>query len=59
MAKKNKQGLYSILLYTILILYSVVTLLPFLWTVSASFKEYGEIVGGGFNLIPKKFTLDN
>lgn len=46
------------LLYGILIIYGLFTLFPFLWAVSASFKTYKEITGGGLNLIPKQPTLE-
>ena len=45
--------------YAILILYSIVTFLPFAWALSASFKPLNEIVAGGMNFIPHNFTLDN
>lgn len=45
------------LLYLVLISYAVITLFPFLWAVSGSFKTYKEITGGGMNLIPEVFTL--
>ncbi len=48
-----------VILYTILLLYAVVTFLPFAWALSASFKPLSEIVSGGVNLLPQHFTLDN
>lgn len=56
--KKQKKYIRPVL-YTILILYAIVTLYPFLWAVSASFKTFKEITGGGISLIPKKFTFQN
>ncbi len=47
------------LLYTILILYAIITFLPFAWALSASFKPLSEIVAGGNNFIPQQFTLEN
>ncbi|OOE05564.1 ABC transporter permease [Anoxybacillus kestanbolensis] len=47
------------LLYTILVLYAIVTMIPFLWALSSSFKTLEEIVGGSISFIPKDFTLDN
>jgi len=55
--RKNKIG--RIILYVILVLYALVTLYPFLWTVFASFKDYAEIVSGGLHIIPRNPTLDN
>jgi multiple sugar transport system permease protein len=39
--------------------YGAVTLIPFLWAISASFKPLTEIVSGVTNWIPQHFTLDN
>ncbi|EMT46238.1 MULTISPECIES: carbohydrate ABC transporter permease [Anoxybacillus] len=47
------------LLYTILVLYAIVTMIPFLWALSSSFKTLEEIVSGSINFIPENFTLDN
>ncbi|MDR9900814.1 carbohydrate ABC transporter permease, partial [Aetokthonos hydrillicola Thurmond2011] len=35
---------WKALLYVILTLYAVITLIPFLWALSASFKPLSEIV---------------
>ena len=48
-----------ILLYLVLTLYGIVTLIPFLWALSASFKPLPEIIGGEPNFLPQNFTLDN
>lgn len=47
------------LLYTILILYAIITFIPFAWALSASFKPLSEIVAGGSNFYPQQFTLEN
>ncbi|BAZ66948.1 MAG: carbohydrate ABC transporter permease [Pelatocladus maniniholoensis HA4357-MV3] len=47
------------LLYVLLTLYAVITIIPFLWALSASFKPLSEIVSGEVNFLPKNFTLDN
>ncbi len=47
------------LLYVLLTLYALITLIPFLWALSASFKPLSEIARGGGNFLPKHFTLDN
>ncbi|KXG43888.1 carbohydrate ABC transporter permease [Tepidibacillus decaturensis] len=49
----------KIFLYAILILYAVVTVLPFLWALSSSFKPLSEILEGSMNFVPKNFTFDN
>ena len=56
MMEKKKYSVW--ILYSILILYAAFTLFPFLWAVSASFKPYKEITGGGLNLIPHDFTVN-
>ncbi|ADU93331.1 carbohydrate ABC transporter permease [Geobacillus sp. Y412MC52] len=56
---KKKMGIGKFLLYAILIAYAVITMIPFLWALSSSFKTLEEIVSGTMSFIPKKFTLDN
>ncbi len=53
-----KDKVLKIVLYSIVILYAVVTLFPFLWAVSASFKPVSEIVGGNMSIIPEHPTVD-
>lgn len=57
-ATGNFSGLQG-LLYIALLLYAIITLIPFLWALSASFKPLAEIVSGEINLIPRQFTLEN
>jgi multiple sugar transport system permease protein len=45
--------------YTVLIIYAIITFIPFLWALSSSFKPLAEIVSGKPNFIPENFTLDN
>ncbi|GAA6621756.1 carbohydrate ABC transporter permease [Scytonema sp. NUACC26] len=49
----------KVLLYTVLTLYAVITLIPFVWALSASFKNLSEIASGEPTFFPKNFTLDN
>ena len=49
----------KVLLYIFLTAYGIITIIPFLWAFSASFKPLPEIISGEFNFIPKHFTLDN
>ncbi|WP_071188732.1 carbohydrate ABC transporter permease [Trichormus sp. NMC-1] len=49
----------KILLYLFLSIYALITLIPFLWALSASFKPLSEIISGEPNFIPQNFTLDN
>ena len=46
-------------LYGVLGLYAVITLLPFAWALSASFKPLSEIIVSGTNFIPENFTFNN
>ncbi|BAZ14826.1 sugar transport system permease protein [Calothrix sp. NIES-4071] len=55
----QKISIWKILLYAVLTLYAVITLIPFLWALSASFKTLAEISSGEANFLPKNFTLDN
>ncbi|HCF30205.1 MAG TPA: ABC transporter permease [Cyanobacteria bacterium UBA11049] len=47
------------ILYIILILYAIITFLPFAWALSASFKPLAEIISGELNFIPQHFTWEN
>ncbi|BAZ32036.1 sugar transport system permease protein [Cylindrospermum sp. NIES-4074] len=48
-----------LLLYLLLSVYALITLIPFLWALSASFKPLAEIISGEPNFLPQNFTLDN
>lgn len=56
---KKKISIGRVILYVILCTYALVTLIPFLWALSSSFKPLSEIVSGAINFIPKNFTFDN
>lgn len=56
---KKKMSIGKIILYVILCTYALVTLIPFLWALSSSFKPLSEIVSGKINFIPRNFTFDN
>lgn len=56
---KKKITFGKAFLYTILVVYAIVTMIPFLWALSSSFKTLEEIVSGTINFIPKNFTFDN
>jgi len=55
----KKLILIRIPLYLLLILYAIITFIPFAWALSASFKPLAEIVAGGISFIPQQFTLQN
>jgi multiple sugar transport system permease protein len=46
-------------LYILLLIYALITVIPFLWALSASFKPLAEIISGEVNFIPRQFTLEN
>lgn len=56
---RRNNGLGKTFVYAILITYALITLIPFLWALSSSFKPFNEIISGSINLIPKDPTLDN
>lgn len=49
----------KIALYAFLVIMVFITLVPLIYTVSASFKTNYEITAGGINLIPEEPTFDN
>ena len=49
----------KIALYTFLVLMVIITVIPLLYTASASLKTNFEIAQGGINLIPEEPTFDN
>ncbi|MBD2461589.1 carbohydrate ABC transporter permease [Oscillatoria sp. FACHB-1407] len=49
----------KLLVYVGLVVYAVLTLIPFLWALSASFKPLSEIASGEPNFLPQQFTLEN
>jgi len=55
----SKLDRFKPVFYVLLGLYALITFIPFLWALSASFKPLSEIVSGGMHLIPREFTLDN
>lgn len=54
-----KKIVFNSLTYLWLILGGIVFVLPFVWMLSTSFKEYGEIYSIPITWIPKKIILDN
>lgn len=56
---KPKMTAGRFLMYTILVIYAVITLYPFLWMVAASFKPLREIVGGDMKLLSENMSFEN
>ncbi|AOM84363.1 carbohydrate ABC transporter permease [Salisediminibacterium beveridgei] len=57
--KKEQPNYLKAFLYILLFSYAVITLLPFAWALSASFKPLNEILSAGLNIFPENFTFDN
>lgn len=49
----------SFIWYFLVILISLTTVLPFIWTLSTSFKSDSEILSGSMQIIPSHFTWDH
>ncbi|EHR0219384.1 carbohydrate ABC transporter permease [Clostridium perfringens] len=54
---KKKISIGKIGIYTILIIYSLFTLVPFIWTIVTSIKTQAEIAAGN-TILPNEVTLD-
>jgi multiple sugar transport system permease protein len=59
LSKNSNLPIAKVILYSSLILYAIITFIPFAWALSASFKSLQEISTGAINFIPENFTLDN
>ena len=57
--KTKKFNLVYIFVYSILVIYAIITIIPFVWTILSSFKSYSEIVEKEFTFFPKVWTLGN
>ncbi|EUJ45805.1 carbohydrate ABC transporter permease [Listeria riparia] len=58
-AIKLKKLSKSVLWYIAVLLISLITVFPLIWTLSTSFKPASEILSNSMNLIPKMFTWEN
>jgi multiple sugar transport system permease protein len=58
MAHPQPKGL-QFLAYVGLSLYGLLTLAPFFWAISASFKPLSELTSGSLHWLPQQFTLNN
>ncbi|WP_245249299.1 carbohydrate ABC transporter permease [Vagococcus allomyrinae] len=56
---KIKQRIGTGAWYLGVILISISTVFPLLWTLSTAFKSESEILSNSLNLIPREFTLDH
>lgn len=55
--KPNKIKLYAIHIF--LIIFVILTVIPFFWMLSSSFKPASEIISHDQTFLPKAFTFDN
>lgn len=55
--KKKKISIGKIVIYAILMIYSLFTLVPFIWTIVTSIKTQAEIAAGN-TILPNEVTLD-
>ena len=56
---KKKRLIVKIITYVLIFVFSISFLLPFIWMLSTSFKEYEEIFTIPVTFIPKKFIIQN
>ncbi|MCP3028223.1 carbohydrate ABC transporter permease [Halobacillus sp. A5] len=56
---ERKRSWAKKLLYVVLITYALITLVPFVWALSSSFKTFAEISSGVMSFIPREFTFEN
>jgi len=56
--RKKKRKLSKVIIYTILILWAVTTIFPFVWVILNSFKPSSEVLTSSFSF-PKVFTWNN
>jgi len=57
--RRIQRILYKVFLYIMLILGGFMFMLPFIWMLSTSFKEYKEIFSVPISWIPKTWTIKN
>ena len=58
MKSKKKINISKYIIYTILVVWAITTIFPFVWVIINSFKPSSELLTSSFSL-PKEFTLDN
>jgi len=54
-----KRSGFALMVFLLLVILAVVTIFPFFWALSSSFKIKQDIIGAGFSLLPRRWTLDN
>ncbi len=51
--------LYMAIIYTVLIVFTIIALFPIVYTILASFKTNLEILAGGVRILPKEWQIQN
>lgn len=57
--ESKKTKIINGVIFLLLFILASLTVYPVIYIVFGSFKTNGELVGGGLNLLPEKFILDN
>lgn len=57
--RSRSDRIRTVFTYLALILFAIVTLLPFLWLIAATFKPNQEIVGVPGTFLPRSYTLEH
>lgn len=52
-------NIFDVLIWTTVILFSLITLYPFIYTIAGSFSDGNDYMNGGVFLFPRVFTLAN
>ena len=57
--KRKQINISNTIIYTLLIIWAIITLYPFLWVVINSFKSSQDILRNSLSIPIKNFTFDN
>lgn len=57
--RSEKNSFHKILLFTLLLIFSLLTLIPFIWMISASFKTNNDVFSVPIQWIPKTWHPEN
>ncbi|MFT4006488.1 MAG: carbohydrate ABC transporter permease [Lacrimispora sp.] len=57
--ESRKTKIINGVIFLLLLILASLTVYPVIYIIFGSFKTNGELVGGGLNLLPEKFILDN
>ncbi|EYT94751.1 sugar ABC transporter ATP-binding protein [Enterococcus mundtii CRL35] len=59
MNRSEKKSFHKILVFTLLLIFSLLTLIPFIWMISASFKANNDVFSVPIQWIPKTWHPEN